>query len=232
MPEMTPSLVVDHEAGHPSRLIESDISDYISRSIESLRDAGNLPTSVEGQIARLGDYVNQQLGEHQLTDQGRERILTTLFETAGNTLCVDGCLLLAERATFPQDQEDFPTFREDGASPQRPVALAAATRFLIALMPRVQEQHASSVMVFAGRLLGAEGLPLRESEALIELVASGRWEALNSSLLRFLALSNNHCPPRLLEEAAWDPDSRWRDIAVLNPNCPEHVRVAIALLRK
>ena len=227
-----------------SGVVEAEVAHYISPAFKSLQEGPTVPHSVESQIVKIGRHVNRRLRDVQLTDAGRERILTGLFQEASATLCVRGCLLLAERATFPQEDEAHRWPQERETTPHDPIVLAAATKFLISLTPRFSEfdnDDISATTVFMGQLLTATSLPLQETQALCELLASNGWQVIDSPngwqvidspLLRFLVLSNEHCPPHLLEEATWDPDSRWRDIAVLNPNCPEHVRVAVALLGK
>lgn len=218
-----------------SDLIEAEVADYIARALESIRESATAPHSVESRIAATGRRVNQQLCDIQLTDAARERILTGLFRQASATLCVRDCLLLAEHATFSQ-QSGAPRWPQERETfPHDPIVLAASANLLISLTPRLSQlddDDISALALFMGQLLAATGLPSREAQALCELAASKGWQMIDSPLLRFLVLSNECCPSRLLEEAAWNPDSRWRDIAVRNPNCPEHVRVAVALLRK
>lgn len=204
---------------------------------QQLRRVGSLSRSIldvgVDLMGVLVDGVFHFVQDPEMDDAAKERILARLFSEAPKKI------ELRKQVHLAYSLLGF-AHGSFGSGPlPNPLTHSAVARFLAeSLLPRLDETDLIEWRPYHNeaitRLLGYPQLPPREARRLCESVIADYWAGrAGREVTAQAALANPHCPASLLEQYAMSiPFPYLREVAAANPNCPEHARVAAALLKE
>ena len=207
--------------------------DWVDRNLQRL--GSRLPGIFDVGIDLMPGFIDEIVGfvrDPEMDDAAKERILARLFTEASKRINISKqvrlayCLLGFGDGTFVS-----------GPLPH-PLTFSAVARFLVeSLLPGLRETYLTEWRPHHNealtRLLGYPHLPAPEARLLCESILGGHWDGVAATeVASRAALANLHCPVALLEQYAMSIRYPYlREFAVANPDCPDHARVAAALLR-